>query len=244
MTRFLKTILIIVLLAYLLPTGLHAAFWSAAPRERDWRRADWSSSGLLEAPEASRDAVIQIYSARSGRWYGMFAVHTWIVVKPEGAAEYKRFDVIGWGDPVRVNLRPADGRWFGHEPVTVARIVGPEAGRLIPAIEAAVTAYPFTSPGTYRAWPGPNSNTFVASILRAVPELDATLLPNAIGKDFPADGRWFGRVPGGIFLSIGGYAGFRLGWRDGIEINLFGAVAGIDFRHPALKVPGFGRVGL
>jgi len=29
---------------------------------------------------------------------------------------------------------------------------------------------------------------------------------------------------------------------EGLEINLFGLVAGIDFRHPALKFPGLGRI--
>jgi hypothetical protein len=33
-------------------------------------------------------------------------------------------------------------------------------------------------------WPGPNSNTFTAAVLRAVPELAILLPPNAIGKDF------------------------------------------------------------
>jgi hypothetical protein len=46
-----------------------------------------------------------------------------------------------------------------------------------------------------------------------------------------------------VFLSLGGYAGFRVGWRDGMEINLLGAVAGVDLRRPALKVPAFGRIG-
>jgi hypothetical protein len=29
---------------------------------------------------------------------------------------------------------------------------------------------------------------------------------------------------------------------EGIEVNLFGLVAGIDFRRPAIKVPGIGRI--
>jgi len=29
---------------------------------------------------------------------------------------------------------------------------------------------------------------------------------------------------------------------EGLELNLFGLVTGIDFRHPALKLPGIGRV--
>jgi hypothetical protein len=35
-----------------------------------------------------------------------------------------------------------------------------------------------------------------------------------------------------------------LGWVEGIEINVLGLVAGLDLRHPAVKLPGFGRVGV
>jgi len=244
MQRLAKLGLFGFALIYVLPAGLHAALWSVAERENDWRRADWSSAGLLQSPSPGSDAVVLVFSARASRWRGIFAHHSWVVIKPKGAIEYTRFDVMGWGTPLRVNMRPPDGRWFGSVPIVVARIAGADAERAIPLIETAVAAYPHAMPGNYRAWPGPNSNTFVASILNAVPDLDAVLPPTAIGKDYPADGRWFGRTAGGVFLSLGGYAGFRIGWRYGIEINLLGAVAGVDLRRPALKVPGFGRIGL
>ena len=48
----------------------------------------------------------------------------------------------------------------------------------------------------------------------------------------------------GIRLSLRGYAGLTLGWVEGVEINLLGAVAGFDLRRPALKLPGWGRLGL
>jgi hypothetical protein len=35
----------------------------------------------------------------------------------------------------------------------------------------------------------------------------------------------------------------KVGWVEGIELNLLGLVAGIDLRHPALKLPGLGRIG-
>lgn len=35
-----------------------------------------------------------------------------------------------------------------------------------------------------------------------------------------------------------------LGWVEGLEINLLGAVAGLDLRRPVLKMPGWGRIGL
>ncbi len=34
------------------------------------------------------------------------------------------------------------------------------------------------------------------------------------------------------------------GWVERPEINILGAVAGLDIRHPAIKVPGIGRIGL
>lgn len=244
MLRLFKLAFLGFVLIYVLPIGLNAALWSVTARENDWRHADWSSAGLLDSAVPGSDAVVLVFSARAGRWRGIFANHSWIVIKPRGTTEYTRFDVMGWGKPLRVNMRPPDGRWFGSEPVVIARIEGAEAERAIPLIETAVTAYPYATPGVYRAWPGPNSNTFVASVLGAVPNIDGVLPPTAIGKDYPVDGRWFGRTAGGVFLSLGGYAGVRIGWRDGIEINLLGAVAGVDLRRPALKVPAFGRIGL
>jgi hypothetical protein len=48
----------------------------------------------------------------------------------------------------------------------------------------------------------------------------------------------------GIRINLGGYVGFTLGWVEGVEINLLNAVAGLDLRRPALKLPGLGRLGL
>ena len=42
--------------------------------------------------------------------------------------------------------------------------------------------YPYAN--TYTLWPGPNSNTFVAWIARAVPDLEVDLPATAIGKDY------------------------------------------------------------
>jgi hypothetical protein len=109
-----------------------------------------------------------------------------------------------------------------------------------------IERYKFRADGDYSPFPGPNSNTFVQAALDAVPELRAVLPPTAIGKDYPYAGEWFGLTPSRswIFLSVGGYLGLTVGWVEGIELNFFGAVLGIDVRRPALKFPGIGRVGL
>ena len=46
----------------------------------------------------------------------MFAVHSWIVLKRENATSWTRYDVVGWGNPVRTNGWPPDGRWYGNTP--------------------------------------------------------------------------------------------------------------------------------
>ena len=48
----------------------------------------------------------------------------------------------------------------------------------------------------------------------------------------------------GVELSLWGVLGIKAGWVEGIELNFLGLVAGLDLRHPAVKLPGFGRVGL
>ena len=49
-------------------------------------------------------------------------------------------------------------------------------------VRDAIASYPY--PNTYRPWPGPNSNTFLAHIARQVPDLAIQLPSNAVGKDF------------------------------------------------------------
>jgi hypothetical protein len=231
-------VLPIVVSAILHYTGGHA--------DTDWRNADRSSVGLLPPPTPDQAAVIRIYGARTVRWRGIFAVHCWIVVKPAGAPAYIRYDYTAWTElPVRVNGYAADGRWFGFAPEPVYALDGPAAEKFIPKIEDVIRRYPHNAAGDYRAWPGPNSNTFVQAILDAVPGLDATLPALAIGKDFPYDGNWLRKTAGGdgFRFSLGGYAGVTFGWREGVSLDLLGAALRLDLRHPAIELPGLGRFG-
>jgi hypothetical protein len=232
-------------LAFLAPLSLHAAWWLSQEHAPSWDKANWASADLLPPASAKPEALVHIYAARVGRWRGIFAHHSWIVVKERGAATYTRFDVVGWGRPLRTNLRDADGRWFGNIPERVAAIEGPRAEALIAKIRAAVARYPHAADGDYSAWPGPNSNSFVAYVLAAIPEAEIALPPTAIGKDFRDDGWFAGLTPSatGLQLSVFGLAGVSLGWVEGVEVNVLGLVAGVDIRRPALKLPGFGRLG-
>ncbi|WP_375778691.1 DUF3750 domain-containing protein [Bradyrhizobium sp. ma5] len=212
----------------------------------NWQTADRSSAGLLPSATTHPGAVIRVFAARTARWRSIFAVHTWIVVKEKGATTYSRYDYTAWGEPIRTNGFAPDGRWFGALPQTIVAVDGEAAEPLIPKIRYVIENYKFKAYGDYSAWPGPNSNTFVQAALDAVPELRAILPPTAIGKDFPYDGRWVGVTPSstGVFVTFAGYVGLTIGWIEGFELNLFGAVLGFDIRRPALKLPGIGRFGV
>ena len=234
-----------VLLVFL-PLALPTARYLLRDRSLPWRSADRSSAGLLPAAYAQSEALVRVFSARTVSWRGIVASHAWIVVKGEGESAYRRFDYTAWGEPIWVDRFVADGRWFGSLPETVFAADGAVAQRMIPLILQAIRDYRYPRPGDYRAWPGPNSNTFGAAVMSAVPGIRAPLPPTAVGKDFPYDGRRFGPTPSGtgLRLNFGGYLGLTLGWVEGIELNVLGAVWGLDVRRPALKLPALGRVGL
>jgi hypothetical protein len=247
MMFLLRAFLALFALLYLLPLGAAALVYFADGTAAGWRTADRSSIGALPAPATHPAAVVRIFSAQTVRWKGIFASHSWIVFKADGASSYTRYDYTAWGElPIRVNGFEPDGRWFGHMPQVVFAADGEAAAALPPKIEAVIARYTWRNAGDYRAWPGPNSNTFVAAIMDAVPEMRAALPPTAIGKDYPYDGWWLRRTPSGtgLRLTFAGYGGLTLAWVEGIEVNILGAVAGVDIRRPALKVPGLGRFGI
>ena len=204
-------------------------------------------SGQAPDPAVTREAVVQVYAARTVGWRGLFAVHTWIAVKPRDADAYTRYEVIGWGvdrgaPAVRVNRAGPDNYWFGDRPERLVDLRGNGVDALVAQVEAAVASYPY--PARYRTWPGPNSNTFTAWIGRSVPELRLKLPPTAIGKDF-LPGAVADTTPSGtgIQLSLFGLTGLAVGWEEGIEVNLLTLNFGIELKSPALKLPLVGRLG-
>ncbi len=214
-----------------------------------WYEARRDPTGQAPDPATTPEAVVQVYAARAVSWRGAFAVHTWIVVKPSGAPRYTRYDVVGFGvangaPSVRVDRMGPDNYWFGARPSVVLDRRGAGVDGLIDKIRAAVESYPY--PHEYRAWPGPNSNTFTAYVARQVPELGLDLPSNAIGKDFLPDGSVFARAPSGtgVQVSLFGVAGIMVAADEGLELNVLGLSFGIDAMAPALKLPAIGRLGV
>ncbi len=151
--RVLHSILTIALLIAV-PVALSGIGFLLGDRQSNWRTADRSSAGLLPDPSNHLDAIIRVYAARTVRWRGIFAVHSWIVVKERGAPRYTRYDYTAWGEPIRVDGFAPDGRWFGAVPDTVVSVDGETAERLIPKIRTVVESYRFRSYGDYRPLAG------------------------------------------------------------------------------------------
>jgi hypothetical protein len=239
-----KRLVLFLLALFLLPIAARAAQYAYEGGPISWRNADWSSTRSLPDASAEREARVIIMSGRTGGWKGVVSVHSWVVLKPENARSWRRYDVVGWGNPVRINGWAPDGLWYGNKPQVVLDLRGAQAAAAIPKIEAAVKAYQYANDGDYRLWPGPNSNTFVASVLRAIPEAGTSLPANAIGRDF-RPWPYVGLTDSGtgIEANLWGVLGIKLGWVEGMELNVVGLVSGVDVRNPGIKLPGFGHIG-
>ena len=123
----MKRYLFIFILLVLVPLAYSAVIYLLGDRRENWQTADRSSAGLLPGASDHPEALIRVFAARTVRWRGIFAVHTWIVVKERGADRYSRYDYTAWGEPIRVDGFLADGRWFGAVPETVASVDGEAA---------------------------------------------------------------------------------------------------------------------
>jgi Protein of unknown function (DUF3750) len=244
------TSLVFVLLFLLLAVPVVVSACMPDPRGGvPWYQARRDPSGIAPDPATTNEAVIQIYAAPAVSWRGVFSVHTWIAVKPSGAPRYTRYEVVGFGvgngaPSVRVDRMGPDNYWFGARPELLLDRRGPDADAIIEKIRAAVASYPY--PHAYRAWPGPNSNTFTAHVARQVPELGLGLPANAIGKDFLPGGALVARAPSGtgVQMSLYGIAGILVAATEGVELNVLGLSIGIDAAAPGLKLPAIGRLGL
>ena len=230
-----------------LPLSVAYLAYSGQLSARDWRTASRESAGLAPDPATTREAVIQVYSARAVSWRGWFGVHTWIAVKPRDASEFTVHEVMGWrlkrtGTALVARNRPADGYWYGARPELLGDIRGPGVEAIIDRIDDAVKEYPY--PNTYHVWPGPNSNTFVAFVLRRVPELRVDMPPTAIGKDYLG---WqsMNTTPSGTGgqVNLAGLLGVAVGLEEGLEVNLLGLNFGVDPKSLSIKLPIVGRLG-
>jgi hypothetical protein len=232
--------------SYLIIAILYLGY-SGSLSAADWRSASREPAGFAPDPAITPEAVVQVYAARTVGWRGYIGVHTWVAVKRTDARQFTVYEVIGYrlhsGNVVVKSQRHPDGYWFGARPELLRDLRGEGVDKVITRIEEAVASYPYAD--RYRVWPGPNSNTFTAWVLRHAPELRADLPPTAIGKDY------LGIIPvnktpsgTGVQLNVLGVAGVMAGWEEGVELNVLGLTFGIDPRRIGIKLPLIGLVAV
>jgi hypothetical protein len=200
----------------------------------------------VEVADAAKldEPIVRVYGARTMGAKGIFGVHTWIAVKPQGTSDFTVYEIIGWrlrwSESALVIRNRAPERWFGSEGELYAEKRGAGVGELIERIDKAAREYPYAN--TYTLWPGPNSNTFTAWIARAVPELEVDLPATAIGKDY-LGGSIFAKAPSGsgFQLSLAGLFGVAASGVEGLEFNILSLNFGLG--PSGLKLPLIGRIG-
>jgi len=175
----LKSLFVLVLPALLL--------YGCSNARDDWRSASRESAGIAPDPAQTSEAVLHVYGADAWGWRGWFAIHTWIAAKRSGEDFYTLYDVVGWrgyyGQRVLgINRDIPDRHWYGARPRLLQAHQGPGTDVLIDAVDAAARAYPWAD--NYKAFPGPNSNTFTAWVARQVPELGLDMPFSAIGSGY------------------------------------------------------------
>ena len=118
-------------------------------------------------------------------WIGAFAWHYWFVVCDDtGRHRWEVWQTKNAGGTcighVHCDLKDPDDGVGGGPSRRVMEWDGEAARRLADVLKNA-KAYPYCE--EYRMWPGPNSNTFVAWVLREA-GIEHALNPRGIGRTF------------------------------------------------------------
>jgi len=214
-----------------LPSGLggiavHYHFLTFDPAEA--AIADASLVGLLGSPvQAPLLAATTLVPgrARESRW------HRWDLW------QYANHGGQSWGH-VHRDLLTASAGVGGGPPRIEREWRGEQARAILRALERSPD-YPYRE--SYLAWPGPNSNTYPAWVLRQA-GVSADMDPRAIGRDY--HGRYgVGPTTTGTGVQAESpLLGVKLGLKDGAEMHFLCFTMGVNVWPPATKTP-FGRFG-
>lgn len=171
--------------------------------------------------------------------------HCWYVTHDSRTGERHRWEVRheqgmggqSWGYVHRDSRKPDDD--IGGGPYRIERVwTGEEARRLVAALQRS-PEYPHRD--EYRYWPGPNSNTYAAWVLKES-GVQGELPPTAVGKDYTPLAS-AGVTPSGTGVQLDtAPAGLKIGAREGVEAHVLGLTFGVQVWPPAIELP-FGRIG-
>jgi hypothetical protein len=195
------------------------------------------------------EAVVLVGSAALPNPIDGLARHPWIALRGKGSGSWERWEVmccpdgsaLGTVNKSSVDALSDHGAGGGDVRVHVL-LSGARAEEVIACIRENAPRYPYRD--TYRAWPGPNSNTFVDYMSREC-GISVDLPAPSIGKDYRGLVVGVSTTAGGTGVQLETpVIGAKLGLTEGIELHLFGMAWGLDLWPPALVVPvGPGRIG-
>jgi Protein of unknown function (DUF3750) len=208
-------------------------------------RQGTSPQGVTASSVSPPTYVVQLRYATLPHVLRAVAVHYWFVVWDPAARQWHRWEVWQTKDAggqslghVHRDLRHPDAG-VGGGAYHLAAEWGGSAAQAIWSVLQKAQAYPHRD--HYRAWPGPNSNTFVAWVLREA-GLHYALDPRAIGKDYCGmQGLRRSSRSAGVQVETP-LLGISLSRQDGMEMHLLGLTCGLRWSPLAIDTP-FGRLG-
>lgn len=206
-----------------------------------------SSCRVARPSDLPRDEpwIVAVKSCRLPEWEASishFAHHTWFDLKMGDENSWKRVEVLSARSGVaqgRISPFVArhDRRFEGREVRLLRTITGERARAVAERIVELGRESSDRYGEEYTAWPGPNSNTFVADVAARVDGLEFPLHHNAVGKDYPG---WF---DAGLTTSKTGVRvdtvplGVAVGIEEGIELHVLQLTFGLSLFPPRLELP-------
>lgn len=165
-----------------------------------------------------------------------FARHTWVDYREDADSPWRRIEIVNKNsglihEEIGQEEFELKKRW-GERVVVLGQSDGRKNPEYVREIAKFAAGY---DESVYRAFPGPNSNTFAEELLRNVDGVSAVLDHNAVGKE---SGWHIGRSAGGTGGELQTpVLGLTLGVREGIELSFLGFSGGVSIFPPAIKLP-------
>lgn len=192
-----------------------------------------------KGPPVRPDARLVVKDVRipdSQPWASRFARHTWLDYRQDLSSPWRRIEIVNKNSGLihreipRTEFERSE-RW-GQKVVVLSQ----SDGKSNPDFVGDIARFAASSDwSVYRAYPGPNSNTFAGSLLREVDGISASLDHNAVGKEW---GFYVGPTAGGSGVELQTpLIGAALGLKEGVEVSVFGFSGGISLVPPSLKIP-------
>lgn len=191
----------------------------------------------LRAVDGAQVWVKSAHLPDSEPWFTHFADHTWFEVQLD-AAQW-RIEVLHPTsgvviEPIRASDLGDDERW-GRRVHVLQRLTAEPAERVARELLQRAPSYPYVE--DYRAYPGPNSNTFAVWLAREIDGLAFQPYSTAIGQGYAPGGR-LGITPNGTGVEWEStWIGLELGAAEGLRLELAGLALGVGLWPPRIELP-------